>query len=141
MSRKGRTFPSELRLRAQVAADCAEERRLTVGRLYERVRAYVLAHHGHVLSDLDDTDACVKAIQDARRLGLLDGFRYANCHEVCIVNNVRNWQPKPARQPTEAAPGSPAKLSAMLLRCFAGEELFHPGDPCDTNAKRRELCV
>ena len=42
-----------------------------------------------------------------------------------------DFHPQPAREPTDAPPGSREKLDAMCRRVARGEELFHSEDKPD----------
>jgi len=42
----------------------------------------------------------------------------------------RHNAPTPPAEPTDAAPGSAAKLQVLAARAAAGQALFHPRDEC-----------
>jgi hypothetical protein len=73
-------------------------------------------------------NSVIAALAWSNRKGELDPAVFRNALEAADVGADGAFSPVEPERPTDARPGSPAKLAAMAARIEAGEELWHEED-------------
>jgi hypothetical protein len=108
-------------------AEQKERARRMWARFLDLMREEGLMPEGDGWERIDDPDHMLAILRDCRRRGIPSGWYYENALEVADLDSNEQIELGLPR-PTDAEPGSMAKLEIMAQRMRAGLEIHNPAD-------------